>query len=390
MAYYDNCLYGMREILDIRRLDMSPLDAGRDTASVRPGEELNATALAGYLMERLGGTSPIVEVEQFPNGHSNLVYLIRAGAKEFVLRRPPLGSVPPKAHDMAREYRVLDSVHPHFPEAPRVLLLCEDRAVIGSAFFLMERRRGIVIRDVAPPELCAIPEHPRMVSEAFIDCMVRLHAIDVSRKELRTLGKPEGFLERQVHGWAGRWKQAKTEELPEMNRVIRWLADRLHISALTTDFTLVHNDYKLDNVMMHPAGDRVEAVLDWEMTTLGDPLADLGLTMCYWAWMGMIEAENAQGNPPEDGHAVTPVITSQPGWYTRNQFLERYARQTGRDVSRVGYYEVLGVFKLAVILQQIFYRFHLGQTQDARFRNFDRRVGALARLAASLMERKNS
>jgi aminoglycoside phosphotransferase (APT) family kinase protein len=347
-----------------------------DTASVRPGEELDAAALGCYLRD------PAVDVEQFPNGHSNLVYLIRTGGREFVLRRPPLGPVAPKAHDMAREYRVLDAVHPHFPEAPRVFLLCEDPAVIGSAFFLMERRRGIVIRDAVPPELSAIPDYPRKVSEAFVDCLVRLHAVDVSREGLRELGRPEGFLERQVRGWADRWKHAKTEELPEMERAIRWLADRMPASLNTTQATLVHNDYKLDNVMMGPAGDRVEAVLDWEMTTLGDPLADLGLTMCYWAWIGMLEVEDQSG--------ATPVITSQAGWYTRDQFLQRYARQTGRDVGRVGYYEVLGVFKLAVILQQIFYRFQLGQTQDARFRNFDRRVRALARLASALMERSHS
>jgi aminoglycoside phosphotransferase (APT) family kinase protein len=348
----------------------------RDTAPVRPGEELDAAALAGYLRD------PSVEVEQFPNGHSNLVYLIRAGGEEFVLRRPPLGPVAPKAHDMAREYRVLAAVHPHFPEAPKVFLLCEDPGVIGSAFFLMERRRGLVIRDAAPPELSAIPDYPRLVSEAFVDCLVRLHAVDVSREELRALGKPEGFLERQVRGWAERWKHAKTEELPEMERTIRWLADRMPAASKSTEATLVHNDYKLDNVMMRPSGDRVEAVLDWEMTTLGDPLADVGLTMCYWAWMGTLKQE--------DSNSATPVITSQAGWYTRDQFLERYATQTGRDVSRVGWYEVLGVFKLAVILQQIFYRFHLGQTQDARFRNFDRRVRALARLAAGLTERSNS
>jgi len=354
-------------------------DSRTDTASVRPGEELNATALARYLRERMGGTATVVEVEQFPNGHSNLVYLIRAGGREFVLRRPPLGPVAPKAHDMAREYRVLDAVHPHFPEAPRVFLLCEDPAVIGSAFFLMERRRGIVIRDAVPPELRAIADFPRLVSEAFIDCLVRLHAIDVSRKELRTLGKPEGFLERQIRGWAERWMRAKTEESPEMEVVIRWLADRMPASA---EPTLVHNDYKLDNVMMRPAGDGVEAVLDWEMATLGDPMADLGLTMCYWAWVGLVEPENPQ--------PAIPAITVQPGWYTRDRFLERYARRSGRDVSQVGYYEVLGIFKLAVILQQIFYRFHRGRTSDQRFRNFDSRVRGLARLAASLIERKHS
>src|SRR5579863_5741906 len=165
----------------------------RDTAQVRPGEELDAAALAGYLKERLGGANPIVEVEQFPNGHSNLVYLIRAGEEEYVLRRPPLGPVAPKAHDMAREYRVLDAVHPHFPEAPRVFLLCEDPSVIGGVFFLMERRQGVVIRDSIPRKLAAIPDYPRRVSEAFIDCLVCLHSIDVFEPRISALGKPDGF-----------------------------------------------------------------------------------------------------------------------------------------------------------------------------------------------------
>ena len=353
------------------------LELGSETTKVRPGEELNLEALARYLSEKLPGASPAIQVEQFPNGHSNLVYLVSTGGTEYVLRRPPLGAVAPKAHDMAREYRVLNAVHPYFPEAPKVFLLCEDPTVTGSTFFLMERRRGMVIRDTPPAELRAIPNYPRLVSQAFIDCLSRLHAIDISQEELRGLGKPEGFLERQVAGWADRWMRAKTEDLEEMDRVIRWLGDRMPRSS---EATLVHNDYKLDNVMMRPTGDRVEAVLDWEMTTLGDPLADLGLTLCYWSWVGTLE----------DPGLVTPVVTSQPGWYTRDEFLERYARNTGRDLSLIGYYEILGIFKLAVILQQIFYRFHCGQTQDQRFRNLDGRVRALVRLAASLTDRCRS
>jgi aminoglycoside phosphotransferase (APT) family kinase protein len=268
---------------------------------------------------------------------------------------------------MAREYRVLHAVHPHFPEAPRVFLLCEDPSVIGGTFFLMERRRGVVIRDSAPLELTAIPNYQRLVSEAFIDCLVRLHSIDVSLPELGSLGKPEGFVERQVRGWAERWNRAKTEDVPEMDRMVRWLNDHLPPSV---EATLVHNDYKLDNVMLRPLGDRVEAVLDWEMTTIGDPLADLGLTLCYWTWAGMT------------------AVTAEPGWYTRDQFLERYAERTGRDLTHIRYHEVLGVFKLAVILQQIYYRFHRGQTQDERFREFDQRVRQLIRLAASLIEKE--
>jgi aminoglycoside phosphotransferase (APT) family kinase protein len=348
-----------------------------DTAVVRPGEELDAKALAGYLSTRLPGGASAIDVEQFPKGHSNLVYLVRAGGREYVLRRPPLGPVAPKAHDMAREYRVLQAVHPHFAEAPEVFLLCEDPSIIGGPFFLMERRRGIVIRDSAPPELAAIPDYPRLVSEAFIDCLVRLHSIDISQDGLHSLGRPEGFVERQVRGWAERWTRARTEELPEMDRVVQWLRERLPQSD---GATLVHNDYKLDNVMLQPAGNRVEAVLDWEMTTIGDPLADLGLTLCYWTWVAA-----AQETPLP----ATPAITAQPGWYTRDQFLHRYAQRTGRDVTHIGYHEVLGVFKLAVILQQIFYRFHRGQTKDERFRDFDRRVRGLAKLATSLMEKRS-
>ncbi len=318
-----------------------------------------------------------IEIEQFPHGHSNLVYLIRTDTREYVLRRPPLGPVAPKAHDMAREYRVLRAVHPHFPEAPQVFLLCEDPSVIGGTFFLMERRHGMVIRDSVPRELAAIPDYPRQVSEAFIDCLVRLHSIDASQPAISSLGKPEGFVERQVRGWADRWNRAKTEALPEMDHIVGWLHEHLPPSL---DATLVHNDYKLDNVMLRPEGDRVEAVLDWEMTTIGDPLADLGLTMCYWTWAS-VAAE-------DDPHPATPAVTAQPGWYTRDQFLERYAEQTGRDLTHIRYHEVLGIFKLAVILQQIYYRFHLGQTHDERFRTFDRRVRGLIRLAALLVEKE--
>jgi aminoglycoside phosphotransferase (APT) family kinase protein len=329
-----------------------------DTASVRRGEELNIAALSRYL-------NVPVEIAQFPNGHSNLVYLVRAGDREYVLRRPPLGPVPPKAHDMAREYRVLKAVHPHFPEAPRVFALCEDPSIIGSTFFLMERRTGVVLRDAAPAEWESIPDYPRLVSEAFIDCLVRLHAVDISAPEIGALGKPEGFVERQVRGWAERWQRAKTAELPVMDRVIEWLRNRMPPPLAPT---LVHNDFKLDNVMLRDTPDRVEAVLDWEMTTLGDPLADLGLTLCYWT------------NP-----STADALTTQPGWYTRDQFVARYAQRTGRDMTHLGYHEVLGIFKLAVILQQIYYRFHRGQTNDERFRDFDARVRNLVTRAAQMV-----
>jgi aminoglycoside phosphotransferase (APT) family kinase protein len=346
-----------------------------DTAPVRPGEELSIGSLNHYLQGKIDGAEQGITVEQFPGGHSNLTYLLRVGGREYVLRRGPLGPVAAKAHDMAREYHVLEAVHPHFSQAPQVFLLCEHPSVLGATFFLMERRHGVILRDRIPPEVAAIPECSQRVSEAFIDCLVRLHAIDIAGKGLTGLGKLEGFVERQVRGWAERWNRAKTKEMVEMDRVIQWLADQRPMSPAPT---LVHNDYKLDNVMLpHGSVDRIEAVLDWEMATVGDPLADLGLTLCYWSWVNVSQLQTKG----------ISAITSHPGWYTREQFLKRYGERTGRDLTHIGYYEVLGIFKLSVVLQQIYCRFHHGQTRDARFRHFDERVDELVMLAARLTEK---
>lgn len=349
-----------------------------ETLPVRAGEELNVESLTDYLRGRIDDVESGITVEQFPRGHSNLTYLLRTrrAGREYVLRRGPLGPVAPKAHDMAREFHLLEMLHPHFPPAPAVFLLCEDAAILGSVFFLMQRRHGIILRDTVPPELAALPRCPQLVSEAFIDGLAGLHAIDIFKTGLVPLRKPEGFLARQVQGWGERWRLAITDDIPKAiatkaDSVIRWLADRMPVSLTTS---LVHNDYKLDNVMLdveYPPS--VAAVLDWEMATVGDPLADVGLALCYWIW--------AQAALP--GQAL-PSPTSQPGWYTRDQFIQRYAQRTGRDLSQIEYYEVLGIFKLAVILQQIYYRFRRGQTSDLRFEKFDECVRALIEVTSKL------
>lgn len=345
-----------------------------ETSAIRASEELPLANVSEYLREKIEGIESGLAVQQFREGHSNLTYLLLCGdGREYVLRRGPLGPVAPKAHDMAREYRVLQGVARYFPEAPRPYHLCEDTSVIGTVFFVMERRRGVVLRNEVPPAWSQAPDHARQISEAFIDCMVRLHAIDITSPELSTLGKPEGFLARQVQGWADRWNRSRTDTVSEMEIAGKWLAQKEPVSPSPT---LVHNDFKLDNVMFR-SPDRVEAVLDWEMATLGDPLADVGLTLCYWSW---VDVAGVAG--------PVPSLTSRPGWYSRDQFLERYSKRTRRDLSSIMYYEVLGIYKLAVILQQIYYRFRRGQTQDERFRNFDQRVQALARLAASLVEKQ--
>jgi aminoglycoside phosphotransferase (APT) family kinase protein len=349
--------------------------ASSETIAMRAGEGIAVSALAEYLRGRIDGAEHGVELEQFPNGHSNLTYLLRVRANEYVLRRPPLGPVAHKAHDMVREYHVLRAVHPYFPQAPRVQVLCEDPAVLGAPFFIMERRRGVILREGIPAEFEAMEAHPRMIGEAFLDSLVSLHGIDISAPEIGSLGRPAGYVERQVSGWADRWERAKTQEVSELDGVVQWLAANIPPPLAPS---LIHNDYKLDNIMLAAgAPHRVEAVLDWEMATLGDPLSDLGLSLCYWVW----------ATAPEVRAAGIPALTSRPGWLTRDELVERYGQRTGRDLTNIGYYEVLGVFKLAVIIQQIYCRFHRGQTNDERFRNFGERATALGRLAAQLASR---
>jgi aminoglycoside phosphotransferase (APT) family kinase protein len=343
-----------------------------ETTSVRAGEEIDAGALSAYLAGRIEGVEHGIVVQQFRGGHSNLTYLLRINGREIVLRRAPLGPVAPKAHDMVREARVLEAVHPHFPPAPEVFLICENPGVIGAPFFLMERRSGIVLRDQIPTEVAVHHNYARRISRAIVDCLVRLHSIDVEKTSLVALGKPDGFVARQVKGWSERWERARTDPSPEMDRVMAWLAATIPASGRPT---LVHNDFKLDNVMLDQScPDRIEAVLDWEMTAIGDPLCDLGLTLCYWS----------SAVVPWTGHEA---LTAGPGWYTRDEFVAHYADRTGRDLSALPWHEVLGVFKLAVILQQIYFRYWKCQTADERFSKFDERVRALTRLAADLVQK---
>ena len=351
------------------------MSSNTDSAPVRTGEELNVEALRTYLNAALGSESPSLEIRQFPGGHSNLTYLIRYGSNEFVLRRPPVGPVAPTAHDMPREYKLLEAVHPLFPLAPKPILLCEDVDVIGVPFYLMERRRGVIVRSSVPPSIGDNSSVRRSVSDAVVETLVRLHAVEIQESGIVQLGKPVGFVGRQVDGWAKRWLRSKTGDLSHMEEVIQWLKERLPADD-GEGASIVHNDFKLDNVMLdgrEPT--RVVAVLDWEMSTVGDPLIDVGLFLAYWTMKGT------------ETNSSLRAITHGPGWLTREEIIDQYEKTTGRDLSRIVFYETFARFKVAVVIQQIYFRYVRGQTRDERFANLDVMVKQLAEDALDLAQR---
>jgi aminoglycoside phosphotransferase (APT) family kinase protein len=350
-----------------------------DTRDVRETEQLDWAALDAWLRERLPEArvpgldlAQPMRVEQFPGGHSNLTYLLRFGELDLVLRRPPFGPVPPTAHDMAREFRWLTAVHPIYPLAPRAYLLCDDPSIIGSVFYVMERRRGIVIRRDEPRTVDGHPAVRGQISRAVIDALADLHHVDLAANNLLGLGKPVGFVSRQVRGWSERWQRSKTHELPAMDALAAWLVDQLPRDPERP--AIVHGDFKLDNLMLDAANPaRLVAVFDWEMSALGDPLVDLGILLAYWV----------PSAPPGQQDALT-TVTSRPGWFTREELVNRYAERSGRDLSRLSYFEIFALFKIAVVIQQIYYRFVKGQTDDPRFAAFGERVAYLAARATEL------
>lgn len=358
----------------------SPID--QETAAVRSGEELDLTSLAAFLRPHVESEAP-VELSQFPGGSSNLTYLVKAGSREFVLRRPPFGNTVKTAHDMRREFDVLSKLSAVYPPAPKPIRFCADENVIGSEFYLMERRRGLIIRgSVSSPHVskgsyghkAAIDigtSQPtrKEVCRSFIRNLSDLHALDYKAAGLGDLGHPEGYPRRQVEGWTKRYFAAKTNEHPELEAAIEWLNKDI---PKESGASIVHNDYKFDNVMLDPDDlTQITAVLDWEMVTVGDPLMDLGTTLGYW--MSPDAGEELMRMP------FNPYVLMKN--VSRQQLADMYAEASGRDVSNILFYYVFGTFKIAAIAQQIYARFVNGSTKDARFANFDRFVGKLSEIA---------
>jgi len=347
----------------------------------RPDERLDTSRLEPYLRARLESAEGPLAVRQFGGGKANLTYLLRFGApgatRELVLRRPPLGPIPPGAHDMRREHRVLSVLHRRYKLAPRSLLLCEDDSVIGAVFLVEERRHGFVIRDDIPAELAGRPELNRRIGEALIDALADLHLVVPAEIGLGDLGHPMGYVERQLAGWTRRWQAAQGGVEAEraaaaMAPVLDWLGRHLPKSRAVA---LLHNDYRLDNCLLDSADPgHIVAVLDWDMCTQGDPLADLGYVLNYWV---------EPGDDPA-WREIAAMPTWRPGFPSRRQAIERYAARTGIDVGAIGWHQVFAAFKLAVIIQQIYIRYVRGQTQDQRFRFYWRRVLGLAEKARGL------
>jgi aminoglycoside phosphotransferase (APT) family kinase protein len=303
------------------------------------------------------------EVRQFGGGASNLTYLLRYPDREWVLRRPPAGQKAASAHDMVREHRVQSALAPHYRYVPRMVALCTDPAVLGSDFYVMERVPGTILRGRLPDGMSLSEDDARALGLRAFDALLELHAVDVDAAGLTDLGKGRGYVGRQVTGWSERYRRARTDNVPDFEAVMGWLAEQQPEDVATV---LVHNDFRLDNLVLDDEL-RVVGVLDWEMATLGDPLMDLGGALAYWVQADDDEMFRVSKRQPSD----------LPGMPTRAEIVERYADRTGVEVRTWTFYEVFGLFRLAVIAQQIYYRFHHGQTSNPAFEHFWVFVGYL-------------
>lgn len=329
------------------------------STEIRAGEELDAALIDSYLKTQIPGLEGTPHISQFPGGASNLTYLVQYPDQELVLRRPPFGQKARSAHDMGREFRIINQLKDAFPYCPKAYLHCVDESVIGSEFYVMERIKGIILRSDLPADLNLDASQTRTLCESFVDRLVELHRVDYQACGLGDLGKPEGYVERQIRGWTDRYDNARTPDAPDWTQVKAWLTDKMPADHPVP--AIVHNDYRFDNVLLDLANPlQIIGVLDWEMTTLGDPLMDLGNTLAYWI----------QADDPAPVQLMRRQPSHAPGMLTRQQFVDYYAERSGIRIDNFDFYYTYGLFRLAGIVQQIYYRFFHGQTQDKRFAQF--------------------
>lgn len=329
--------------------------------------------LEEYLKIEFSLPNDDMDVQQFSEGYSNLTFLVKIGKWEGVLRRPPYGEVPKKAHDMSREYKLLEKIHPVYSFAPKPLIFSDGGEIMEKHFYIMEKKEGIVIDDELPRIAGAEKGIEKEISQSLVNALVKLQNIDYKEAGLEHFGRPDGFTERQVHGWIKRYANSTTDQISSISSLEQWLIQHIPRKHETT---IVHNDFKLNNlVFAADAPIRVKGVLDWELATIGDPLIDFGSALAYWG----------QKDDPDMG---VNFVTNRPGFYNRRELVESYANESKRNVEEIDFYLSFGFYKLAVILQQIYYRWKKGLLKDNRFEHTHIAVANLIEMAHLAKDRK--
>ncbi len=344
---------------------------------IREGEELDLDKLKQYLHGVLGEVANAIAIKQFPGGFSNLTYLLISGDEKWVLRRPPFGSKVKSAHDMSREYTILSALEGCFPYGPVPIHFCQDHSVLGCDFYLMTYIEGLIIRRQYPENLNLSPEQINRQLNNFFDVLSDLHAVDLDQAGLRDFGKPAGYVKRQVDGWCRRWADAATPDTVNCDNTIQWLVD--HMPPESGKSSVIHNDYKMDNVIFSAEDPlQVIGVLDWELSTVGDPLMDLGCTLGYWVETGDPDFFRQYRTMPSD-------VAGAP---TRVEIIERFKERSGLSVDHFPFYFCFGLFRLAVIGQQIYYRYYKGLTKDKRFAAMITKTHILQQMCELIMSGK--
>ncbi|MDJ0655991.1 MAG: phosphotransferase family protein [Xanthomonadales bacterium] len=341
-------------------------DAGNPTIEVRSDEALDWQRLDRYLKQAIPGLDGQPQISQYPSGRSNLTYQLSYPGRDLVIRRPPFGAKPKSGHSMSREHHVMTALKPVFPAVPDTLLYTDDPDIIGAEFYVMEKSPGIILDQQRLQAMDLDESRVRRLCLKFFEKLIELHQVDIEAAGLTGFGRPEGYIERQISGWNQRYQAVKTPNVDAFDDVQQWLENNRPNAECRA--SVLHGDYRLDNALIDVDDDcRIVAILDWEISALGDPLMDLGNALCYW-----VEA----GDPPYlQNLAMQP--SAVPGMLTRDEILSFYAERTGLDTSRFRFFLVYGYFRLAAVLQQIYFRYHNGQTRDARFAHFDQAVMAL-------------
>jgi aminoglycoside phosphotransferase (APT) family kinase protein len=349
-----------------------------EPTATREGEELDKGIILDFLKKNLPDINGELEIKQFPSGFSNLTYLVKAGNREMILRRPPFGKKAKTAHDMSREYNILKALKPVFQYCPEPLVYSEDESIMGCPFYIMERMKGIILRKDLPAGISLSAEEAKSLSSNLISVLCSLHSVDYTKAGLADFGKPEGYVKRQVEGWSGRYNDARTPDAPTFEKVMLWLHDKM--PGESGNVGIIHNDYKFDNAVLDSSNPtKIIGILDWEMATLGDPLMDLGASLAYW-----VEKDDPPAMQP-----LRQMPTNVDGMLTRKQQVEMYGELMGIKIKNFDFYYCFGLFRLAAIAQQIYYRYFNGQTKDARFKTLIFAIKILEATAFNVIEKSD-